>query len=178
MALSAHVPGGKPDVPDGTYEVCFIGCEDLDPYSPVARGDLWRFRVVEGPCARREVTAVTPPTPGPGDDCPLPALLPGLKGPDNPHGWSCEPARYIGRPYRVTVEQGRVAGLAPGPGWAQAGQPPARPGAGWRYDAIDSDALARADSRPTFLVEDVLVAGQPAVLGGPLKTLKTGLAID
>lgn len=43
---------------------------------------------------------------------------------------------------------------------------------------IDSATLAAWDIQPEFLVNGILVKGQPAIFGGRSKTLKTGLAID
>src|SRR5262249_44987116 len=43
---------------------------------------------------------------------------------------------------------------------------------------LDSGAFDRRSYVHTWLVEDILVGGQPAVLGGPRKSLKSTLAID
>lgn len=43
---------------------------------------------------------------------------------------------------------------------------------------IDCRALLAMDLRPRFLVRDILVAGQPAVIGGRSKSLKTSIATD
>jgi hypothetical protein len=43
---------------------------------------------------------------------------------------------------------------------------------------MSSAELDDADYHPTWLVKRVLVAGQPAVLGGPRKSLKTSVSID
>src|SRR5262249_47688255 len=45
-------------------------------------------------------------------------------------------------------------------------------------DLIDSAAFAAAEYRLDWLVRDILVAGQPAVLGGQFKSLKTTILID
>jgi hypothetical protein len=37
---------------------------------------------------------------------------------------------------------------------------------------------AHADERPEWVIQDMLAAGLPAILGGPMKTLKTGVAIE
>jgi replicative DNA helicase len=43
---------------------------------------------------------------------------------------------------------------------------------------LDSTQFAQADDTHSWLVEQVMVAGQPGVIGGAKKTLKTSLAID
>ncbi len=43
---------------------------------------------------------------------------------------------------------------------------------------LPSASFAKAEYRPTFLVKRVLVAGQPAMIGGRSKTLKTSVACD
>jgi replicative DNA helicase len=61
-------------------------------------------------------------------------------------------------------------------GPAPAGGPQA-PG-GFRADFLDCAALEDAAVKPRWLVTKALVAGQPAVVGGPKKSLKTSLVID
>src|SRR4051812_17484394 len=51
-------------------------------------------------------------------------------------------------------------------------------GVGPGFGLLDSAALDRAPYGQRWLVESVLVPGQPAVLGGPRKSLKTSVAID
>jgi len=46
------------------------------------------------------------------------------------------------------------------------------------FEVIDSAAFAVATYPQTFLIEDVLLAGQPQLWGGPSKTLKTSLLVD
>src|SRR5262245_6344007 len=46
------------------------------------------------------------------------------------------------------------------------------------FGFLDSAAFARQKYRIDWLAEGVLAAGQPAVIGGPAKSLKTSLAVD
>lgn len=43
---------------------------------------------------------------------------------------------------------------------------------------LDSAAFDKADFSLDWLIKNVLLRGQPGVIGGPMKTLKTGIAID
>jgi hypothetical protein len=47
-----------------------------------------------------------------------------------------------------------------------------------RFQFIDHDDFMKGDFRPTWLIENVLVKGEPGVIGGPSKTLKTSIAAD
>src|SRR5581483_10047350 len=46
------------------------------------------------------------------------------------------------------------------------------------FDFIDSRTFCEKDCRPSWLIPRLLVKGQPAVWGGPQKTLKTSGMID
>jgi hypothetical protein len=46
------------------------------------------------------------------------------------------------------------------------------------FSFLDSTELDTTDYRDTFLIQDILVAREPAIIGGRQKTLKTSLAID
>lgn len=49
---------------------------------------------------------------------------------------------------------------------------------GYQFDAVPSENFFAANYSIKWLVSRVLVAGQPAVLGGPKKSLKTSILID
>ncbi len=75
--------------------------------------------------------------------------------------------------------EGPSAASAAGPLVVTSALPPAPPSyqfkcSGW----ITSEKFASGDFRPTWLIKRVLVQGQPAVLGGPKKTLKTNILLD
>ncbi len=48
----------------------------------------------------------------------------------------------------------------------------------FRFQAIDSATLDSTDYCPSWFVRQLLVASQPAVIGGPLKCMKTSLSVD
>src|SRR5262249_15063460 len=52
------------------------------------------------------------------------------------------------------------------------------PPAAFRFRPIDSAAFAASNYAPTWLVRRLLVAGQPGLIGGPQKALKTSVALD
>jgi hypothetical protein len=47
-----------------------------------------------------------------------------------------------------------------------------------RFEFLDSRTFAQGDYRPEWLIKNVLVRGEPAGLGGPMKALKTSIAVD
>ncbi|MBL8800277.1 MAG: AAA family ATPase [Planctomycetia bacterium] len=49
---------------------------------------------------------------------------------------------------------------------------------GWDWQPIDIAEIEAADYRLTWLVQRVLVANQPIIIGGPRKCLKTNLLVD
>jgi RecA-family ATPase len=49
---------------------------------------------------------------------------------------------------------------------------------GFRWEPIDSAAFAAADYQPEWYINQILVANQPTVIGGPYKVLKTSFVID
>lgn len=52
------------------------------------------------------------------------------------------------------------------------------PGGGLRFAAITSAELAAAEYALEYLIDGLLVRGQPGIIAGPKKTLKTNLSID
>jgi hypothetical protein len=56
--------------------------------------------------------------------------------------------------------------------------PPPTTNQNFRFQPRDSATFAREHHPLNWLVPQVLVAGQPGVIGGPKKTLKTSLAVD
>jgi hypothetical protein len=82
---------------------------------------------------------------------------------------------------RREQRDGQQAGArgAAGPADAESRQdgPPPK-GAAPRFEFISSAEFAAAEYRLEWLVERLLVKGQPAVVGGPKKALKTSLLVD
>jgi len=58
---------------------------------------------------------------------------------------------------------------------AQAKKASAKPS---RIEWVDAETFLAADYRPEWLIQRVLVKGQPGLIGGPSKGMKTGLMID
>jgi replicative DNA helicase len=56
--------------------------------------------------------------------------------------------------------------------------PSGTPSARYAFRPIDSATFFARDYRPSWLVSRLLVAGQPAVVGGPRKSMKTSALID
>ena len=56
--------------------------------------------------------------------------------------------------------------------------PTPKPPPGFRWEPVDDTRFCATDYRPEWLVRNVLVARQPAILGGPSKVLKTSVVID
>lgn len=47
-----------------------------------------------------------------------------------------------------------------------------------RFEFLSDDEFASGDYRPEWLIKNVLVKGEPAGIGGPMKAMKTSLAVD
>jgi hypothetical protein len=49
---------------------------------------------------------------------------------------------------------------------------------GYRFNALTAKDFDRSEFSQQFIVKDVLVKGQPAIAGGPKKSIKTGVMLD
>ncbi len=74
---------------------------------------------------------------------------------------------------------GQHAGPAPeANGQADAPERTEPTGSGFVFAPIDSAAFAAGDFRLSWLIRRLLVRGQPGIIGGPKKALKTSLVVD
>ena len=46
------------------------------------------------------------------------------------------------------------------------------------FDLIDSKTFAATEYEQRYIVRDILAAGQPCIVGGPVKTMKTSMTLD
>jgi hypothetical protein len=90
-------------------------------------------------------------------------VRPGRNGNDYPPP-ECYPADQIGEANEDVIPE-----LAPGP---------AEEAPSFRFEFLESSAFDKAEYKLEWLVRRLLVKGQPAVLGGPKKSLKTSLIVD
>ena len=47
-----------------------------------------------------------------------------------------------------------------------------------KFEAVTASSLAATRDHTTYIVEDILVDGQPGIVAGPRKTLKTSFVVD
>jgi replicative DNA helicase len=79
---------------------------------------------------------------------------------------------------RVHEGNGKADGHPLTPTAPQPQNPESDDTSSFRFKVIDSAAFAREDYRPQWLIKRLLVKGQPALVGGPRKALKTSLLVD
>src|SRR5262249_32731530 len=80
---------------------------------------------------------------------------------------------------RDDYREATIAGAVKSEKERQASQPkPLQLSSGFRFAPIDSAAFDAASYRQEWLVKKMLVAGQPCIIGGPKKALKTSIALD
>lgn len=176
-------PYVAPKLPDGLDPDEFLRRDGLDAWEALVGCRCHGYRhVAQGIVTRHGERQ-------PGDDGWAEDVIAAAAGfaQDLPADRADELARYfwpeIAAATQASVQdlRARVPGHQSAP--SEGKVPPGRDGAqadtgGYRFKAISSAAFAAGDYRPKWLVKRMLVAGQPVVIGGPPKSLKTSVAID